>query len=201
MECSHQQSDSAVAIWTSDFEHWCRWAALCMGSLWSCIGWHCEACRGMEISGIFHTNLYYAPWHLSEQSERSVLDVKTGQCIFTWYIHVCCLVNFLVLWYFGLMFWLIISGFLQILVGSEEGSLQLWNTKTCSLIHEFKGWNSPVRCCTSSPALDIVAVGCANGKVYVHNLRYDETVVTFLHTGRGPVTALSFRTGKHDMAT
>lgn len=90
---------------------------------------------------------------------------------------------------------LIVSGFLQILVGSEEGSLQLWNTKTCSLIHEFKGWNSPVHCCTSSPALDIVAVGCANGKVYVHNLLYDETVVTFLHTGRGPVTALSFRTG------
>jgi U3 small nucleolar RNA-associated protein 21 len=107
----------------------------------------------------------------------------------------------LVITLFGFMFRLIISGFLQILVGSEEGSLQLWNTKTCSLIHEFKGWNSPVRCCTSSPALDIVAVGCANGKVYVHNLRYDETVVTFLHTGRGPVTALSFRTGKHHTAT
>ncbi|KAG0564859.1 hypothetical protein M758_8G142100 [Ceratodon purpureus] len=82
----------------------------------------------------------------------------------------------------------------KVLIGSEEGPLQLWNTKTCSLVHEFKGWNSPVRCCTASPALDIVAVGCANGKIYVHNLRYDETVVSFTHTGRGPVTALSFRT-------
>lgn len=82
----------------------------------------------------------------------------------------------------------------KVLVGSEEGPLQLWNTKSCSLVHEFKGWNSPVRCITASPALDIVAVGCANGKIYVHNLRYDETVVTFSHTGRGPITALSFRT-------
>lgn len=82
----------------------------------------------------------------------------------------------------------------KILVGSEQGPLQLWNSKTCSLVHEFKGWNSPVRCCTSSPALDIVAVGLANGKIHIHNLRYDETVVSFTHAGRGPVTALSFRT-------
>lgn len=80
----------------------------------------------------------------------------------------------------------------KILIGSEEGPLQLWNIKSCSLVHEFKGWNSPVRCCTASPALDIVAVGCADGKVYVHNLRYDETVVSF--TGSGAVTSLSFRT-------
>lgn len=82
----------------------------------------------------------------------------------------------------------------KVLIGSEEGPLQLWNVMTCSLVHEFKGWNSPVRCCRASPALDIVGVGCANGKIYVHNLRYDETVVTFSHTGKGAVTALSFRT-------
>ena len=85
----------------------------------------------------------------------------------------------------------------KVLVGSEEGPLQLWNSKTCSLVHQFKGWNSAVRSCTSSPALDIVAVGCANGKIYVHNIRYDETVVSFTHAGRGPVTALSFRTDGH----
>lgn len=86
------------------------------------------------------------------------------------------------------------------LIGSEEGSLQMWNIKTCSMVHEFKGWKSPIHCCVSSPALDTVAIGCGNGKVYIHNLRYDETVVEFLHTSRGPITALSFRTGKTNVS-
>nr|TKR74873.1 hypothetical protein D5086_0000290670 [Populus alba] len=43
-------------------------------------------------------------------------------------------------------------------------------------------------------ALDVVAVGCADGKIHVHNIRYDEEVVTFSHSTRGAVTALSFST-------
>ncbi|KAL2634137.1 hypothetical protein R1flu_005616 [Riccia fluitans] len=82
----------------------------------------------------------------------------------------------------------------KVLIGSEEGSLQLWNISTQKMIYEFKGWGSPIRSCVSSPALDVVAVGCADGKIRLQNLRYDETVVTFTNTTRGPVTALSFRT-------
>ncbi|CAM6100981.1 unnamed protein product [Calypogeia fissa] len=82
----------------------------------------------------------------------------------------------------------------KVLIGSEEGSLQLWNVSTQKMIYEFKGWGSAVRSCVSSPALDVVGVGCGDGKIHLHNLRYDETVVTFTHTSRGPVTALSFRT-------
>ncbi|KAJ6958660.1 transducin family protein [Populus alba x Populus x berolinensis] len=62
------------------------------------------------------------------------------------------------------------------------------------MLHEFKGWGSSVSCCVSSPALDVVAVGCADGKIHVHNIRYDEEVVTFSHSTRGAVTALSFST-------
>lgn len=51
--------------------------------------------------------------------------------------------------------------------------------------------------CVSSPALDVVAVGCADGKIHVHNIRYDEELVTFSHSTRGAVTALSFSTGKN----
>ncbi|XP_043694256.1 WD repeat-containing protein 36 [Telopea speciosissima] len=82
----------------------------------------------------------------------------------------------------------------KVIIGSQEGSLQLWNISTKKKIYEFKAWNSPIFCCVSSPALDVVAVGCADGKIHVHNIRYDEEIVTFSHSARGAVTALSFRT-------
>jgi U3 small nucleolar RNA-associated protein 21 len=83
----------------------------------------------------------------------------------------------------------------QVIVGSEEGPLQLWNISTKKKLYDFKGWESPVRCSVSSPALDVVAVGCSDGTVHVHNIRYDEELMSFNHQIRGAVTALSFGTG------
>ncbi|KAK8615208.1 hypothetical protein V6N13_068989 [Hibiscus sabdariffa] len=77
---------------------------------------------------------------------------------------------------------------------NKEGPLQLWNISTKKKLYEFKGWNSSVCSCVSSPALDVIAVGCADGTIHVHNIRYDEEVVTFKHSARGTVTALSFST-------
>ncbi|KAK4273647.1 hypothetical protein QN277_016997 [Acacia crassicarpa] len=82
----------------------------------------------------------------------------------------------------------------KVLIGSEQGAMQLWNISTKKKIYEFKGWNSPIMSCVSSPALDVVAVGCADGSIHVHNIRYDEELVTFTHSMRGSVTALSFST-------
>ncbi|KAL1358979.1 hypothetical protein HN51_004208 [Arachis hypogaea] len=82
----------------------------------------------------------------------------------------------------------------KVLVGSEQGPMQLWNISTKKNIFEFKGWDSPITCCVSSPALDVVAVGCADGSIHVHNIRYDKELVTFTHSTRGFVTALSFCT-------
>jgi U3 small nucleolar RNA-associated protein 21 len=62
-------------------------------------------------------------------------------------------------------------------------------------VYDFKGWVSPVTCCVASPALDIVAVGCADGTIHLHNLRFDEERMSFSHSIRGAVTSLSFRTG------
>lgn len=84
----------------------------------------------------------------------------------------------------------------KVLIGSQEGGLQLWNVSTKKMLYEFKGWGSSVTSCVSSPALDVVAVGCVDGKIHVHNIRYDEEVVTFVHSMRGAVTSLSFSTGK-----
>ncbi|XP_011019954.1 PREDICTED: U3 small nucleolar RNA-associated protein 21 homolog [Populus euphratica] len=82
----------------------------------------------------------------------------------------------------------------KVLIGSQEGGLQLWNVSTKKMLYEFKGWGSSVTSCVSSPALDVVAVGCLDGKIHVHNIRYDEEVVTFVHSMRGAVTSLSFST-------
>lgn len=82
----------------------------------------------------------------------------------------------------------------KVILGSEEGALQLWNISTKKKLYEFKGWKSSICCCVSSPALDVVAIGCGDGKIHVHNIRYDEEVVSFSHSTRGAVTALSFST-------
>ncbi|XP_074309267.1 uncharacterized protein LOC141643843 [Silene latifolia] len=82
----------------------------------------------------------------------------------------------------------------KVILGSQEGNFQLWNVNTKKKLYDFKGWNSSICCCVSSPALDVVALGCADGKIHVHNLRFDEEVVTFTHSARGAVTALSFST-------
>jgi len=81
----------------------------------------------------------------------------------------------------------------KILVGSQQGRLQLWNFKTCKLVFTFKGWESAVRCLEQAPALDVVAIGLESGDIYLHNLKFDETVVKFKQDW-GPVTGLSFRT-------
>lgn len=75
--------------------------------------------------------------------------------------------------------------------------MQLWNISTKKKLYEFKGWNSGICSCVSSPALDVIAVGCADGTIHLHNIRYDEEIVTFKHSARGTVTALTFSTGTY----
>ncbi|KAL6557568.1 hypothetical protein OROMI_017918 [Orobanche minor] len=82
----------------------------------------------------------------------------------------------------------------KVVFGSQEGALQLWNISKKKKLYEFKGWNSAISCCVASPALDVVAIGCSDGKIHVHNIRCDKKIVTFTHSIRGSVTALSFST-------
>ena len=81
----------------------------------------------------------------------------------------------------------------KILVGSSQGHLQLWNLKSTKLIYTFEGWSSGVSCLQQAPAIDVVAIGLLNGDIYLHNLKYDQTVVKF-HQDWGAVTGLGFRT-------
>lgn len=78
------------------------------------------------------------------------------------------------------------------LVGFEQGRLMLWNVATEQCLYKFKGWDSAVTCIVQSPVKDVVAIGLADGHVFVHNIKYDETVVR-IYQEYGPITSMSFR--------
>lgn len=46
-----------------------------------------------------------------------------------------------------------------------------------------------------APAVDVVAIGLVSGHIIVHNIKFDETLMKFQQDW-GPITAISFRTGK-----
>ena len=81
----------------------------------------------------------------------------------------------------------------KVLVGSDQGHIQLWNIKSTKLIYTFQGWGSRVNVMEQAPAIDVVAVGLKSGEIYLHNMKYDETVVKFSQDW-GPVTSIAFRT-------
>lgn len=49
-------------------------------------------------------------------------------------------------------------------------------------------------CIHKAPAVDVVGIGLQSGKIILHNLKFDETVMSF-HQEWGPVIGLTFRTG------
>lgn len=89
----------------------------------------------------------------------------------------------------------------KVLFGSDKGQMQLWNLNTAKLIYTFKGWKSGISCIEQAPALDVVAVGLVDGKIILHNLKFDETIMEFQQDW-GLVTSISFRSDEHPiMAT
>lgn len=83
----------------------------------------------------------------------------------------------------------------KLVVGSEEGPMELWNIRKGRPVHRFKGWGSAVRCLAQSTAVDVAAVGLQSGRVVLHNLRLDQAVLSFRMDG-GAITAIAFRTDR-----
>ncbi|KAF0694285.1 Aste57867_14833 [Aphanomyces stellatus] len=81
----------------------------------------------------------------------------------------------------------------KVIVGSAEGAIQLWNVRTLKCIYSFKGWGSEITSLAQSPAVDVAAIGLADGRIFIHNLKFDTTLMTFAQTTEGRVTSLSFR--------
>ena len=46
-------------------------------------------------------------------------------------------------------------------------------------MYEFSGWGCGVVCVEESPALDVVGCGLADGRIVVHNIKTDTTLMVF----------------------
>lgn len=51
----------------------------------------------------------------------------------------------------------------KIVIGAEDGRMQLWNFASGKKVYEFASLGAAVRCIVSSPALDVVGIGLADG--------------------------------------
>jgi U3 small nucleolar RNA-associated protein 21 len=81
----------------------------------------------------------------------------------------------------------------KVLVGSHQGTMQLWNVQSHALVFDFgPGFGSPITVLASSPCIDVVAVGLLDGSILLHNLKANVCLMRLQQ--EGPVTALSFRT-------
>ncbi|KAG0225327.1 Utp21 specific WD40 associated putative domain-containing protein [Mortierella sp. GBAus27b] len=88
----------------------------------------------------------------------------------------------------------------KILIGSNQGTMQLWNIRTSTMIYAFKGFNSPITCFTQTPVVDVIAIGLLDGSIVIHNIRTDATIMTLRQEGK--VTSITFRTDdQHVMAS
>jgi U3 small nucleolar RNA-associated protein 21 len=83
----------------------------------------------------------------------------------------------------------------KILFASKQGNMQLWNLKTSQLVYTYKSFNSGITILKQAPAIDVCGIGFEDGRILLHNLKFDETVMSFVQEW-GPIRSLTFRTGK-----
>ena len=83
----------------------------------------------------------------------------------------------------------------KIVLGYESGRIDIWNVRSFKRVYTVKSHpESGVSTIVQSPVVDVVAVGLSSGQVIIMNLKRDEIISTFSHSGEGAVTAVSFRT-------
>ncbi|KAI8926926.1 Utp21 specific WD40 associated putative domain-containing protein [Entophlyctis helioformis] len=88
----------------------------------------------------------------------------------------------------------------KVLVGSQQGTMQLWNILSMKLIYEFKSFGSPIVTLEQSPSIDVIAIGLLDGSTVLYNIKVDKEILRFRQEGK--VTAITFRTdGQPIMAT
>ncbi|KAF7778503.1 hypothetical protein Agabi119p4_2848 [Agaricus bisporus var. burnettii] len=97
----------------------------------------------------------------------------------------------------------------KVLVASSEGSLQLWNIKTKTLIQNFslaKLTSSPessdapalgcaITALVQSPAIDVVGIGFTSGEISVYDVRLNGRLMRMFM--EGGIRALGFRSDGH----
>ncbi|KAL8725239.1 MAG: hypothetical protein Q9166_007478 [cf. Caloplaca sp. 2 TL-2023] len=90
----------------------------------------------------------------------------------------------------------------KILVGKEDGSVDIWNVKTGKLVYTIFSPDLSSGAVTSlqpTPVLSLVAIARANGSITIHDIRTDRVIMK-LNAGGGhatKITSISFRTDGH----
>ncbi len=87
----------------------------------------------------------------------------------------------------------------KILVGKQDGSVEIWNINTAKLVYTIFPPASDYGAVTAlqaTPALSLVVIAFASGPVVIHDVRVDRKILS-LNSASGPktpVTSISFRT-------
>ncbi|KAI9255740.1 Utp21 specific WD40 associated putative domain-containing protein [Phascolomyces articulosus] len=88
----------------------------------------------------------------------------------------------------------------KLLIGSTQGTMQIWNVRVSKMVYQFESFGSAVTCLEQSPVVDVIAVGLLDGKVILHNIKVNEKIDAVHQDDR--VTSISFRTDEQQvMAT
>lgn len=86
----------------------------------------------------------------------------------------------------------------KILVGKQDGSVDLWNVSIGRLVHTFMPWNinaGPVTALEPSTALHLLAIARADGSLIIHDIKRDRELLRLNanSTQSQPITSISFR--------
>ncbi|WVQ86757.1 hypothetical protein IAS59_000473 [Cryptococcus gattii] len=84
----------------------------------------------------------------------------------------------------------------KVLVGSRQGELQLWNVRTCALVHSFPHPTpsnpSPITTIVQTPAVDVVGIGHLDGSIRIQDIKHGDLVMQ-MKIEDGAVSSMSFR--------
>lgn len=80
----------------------------------------------------------------------------------------------------------------ELLIGSEQGQIQLWSIGEEKCLSKFDRWTSKVRCLAQSPVEDVIGIGLEDGNIFILNIRHDKLIMK-IYQEYGPVTSMSFR--------
>lgn len=84
----------------------------------------------------------------------------------------------------------------KMILSFDDGSMELWNINTKKLIYTFSHFKQSVTAITSSPVIDVVAVGLGDGTVWLVDLKQDKLLFSLKH--RSYPIQLTFSTDKSE---
>lgn len=80
------------------------------------------------------------------------------------------------------------------MVGGRDGRMKIINLETGEIVRDFppdENFNAEITVLVQSPAVDVLGVGLANGRIQLRNIKVDRILSTFRQDGS--ITSLSFR--------